>query len=191
MKTILIAIALSLPTLALNTLAQNPGGSPLSTGSTGQSGQVQPPPPPGNRPPPPQLLEKLQNMSPEQRQQFLQDHPRLQQFIKNHPGFAQKTVNGPEAGAGIKDPGHPRVNEVNKREQNLQNRITQGVQNGSLTPQQAANLEKGENRIQQQESTDLQKNNGHLTPGEDRQLNREENRESRRINGDEHGGGRH
>ena len=128
-----------------------------------------------------EMLEKLRAMTPEQRQQFLQNHPRLQQFITNHPNLAQKLAGGAEAGPGIKDPGHPRVNEVNQREQNQQERIAQGVKSGSLTPQEAAKLENGEKQIQQKEATDLQNNNGHLTPAEDRQLNREENRESRRI----------
>ena len=126
-------------------------------------------------------LDKLQAMTPDQRQQFLQNHPKVQQFINNHPVFAQKLANGAEAGPGIKDPGHPRVNEVNQREQNQQNRIAQGVNKGTLNAQQTANLEKGESKIQQKEADDLQKNDGHLTKPEERQLNGEENRESDRI----------
>ena len=38
------------------------------------------------------------------------------------------------AGAGKVDPGHPRVNQVNQREQNQQNRIANGVKNDKLTP---------------------------------------------------------
>ncbi|MGB8581247.1 MAG: hypothetical protein WCD47_10535 [Candidatus Sulfotelmatobacter sp.] len=36
------------------------------------------------------------------------------------------------AGPGVVDPGHPRVNEVNTREQNQQDRIANGVQNGTM-----------------------------------------------------------
>jgi len=125
-----------------------------------------------------ELLDKLQTMTPDQRQQFLQNHPKLQTFVANHPELAQKIANG--------DPGHPRVNEVNNREQNQQARINQGVNTGSLTPQEAAKAENGEKRIQTQEGNDLSKNDGHLTPGEDRRLNREENRESRRIHREKH-----
>jgi len=133
-----------------------------------------------------QMLSKMESMTPDQRQQFLQNHPKLQQFITNHPNYAQKLANGSEAGAGIKDPGHPRVNEVNQREQNQQNRIAQGVKSGSLTPQETANLEKGESHIQKQEANDLQKNNGHLTAAEQSKLNKEENRESRKIHHEKH-----
>lgn len=133
-----------------------------------------------------QMLDKLQGMTPDQRAQFLQNHPNLQQFINNHPQFSRKMANGSEAGAGIKDSGHPRVNEVNQREQNQQNRIAQSLTKGSLTPQEAAKLEKGESHIQQQEADNLQKNNGKLTAGEDHKLNREENRESRRIHRKKH-----
>jgi hypothetical protein len=133
-----------------------------------------------------EMLNKLQTMTPEQRQEFLQNHPKIQQFINNHPNFAQKLANGSEAGAGIKDPGHPRVNEVNQREQDQQQRIAQGVKNDSLTPQQTSQLEKGENRIQHQEAHDLDKHDGHLTKAEQRRLNREENRESEHIYKDKH-----
>ena len=128
-----------------------------------------------------ELLKKLEGMTPDQRQQFLQNHPKLEKFVSNHPEFAQKIASGSAAGAGIKDPGHPRVNEVNRREQNQQDRIAQGVKSGSLTPQEAANLEKGESKIQQQEKADLQKNNGHLTAAEQDKLNKELNKESKRI----------
>ena len=132
------------------------------------------------------LMKKLEGMTPDQRQQFLQNHPKVEQFLNNHPKAEQKLANGAEAGAGIKDPGHPRVNEVNQREQNQQDRIPQGVKSGSLTPQEAANLEKGESKIQQQEKADLQKNNGHLTAAEQAQLNKEENKESKRIHRKKH-----
>ena len=133
-----------------------------------------------------EMLRKLEGMTPDQRQQFLQNHPKLQQFVDNHPKLEQKLANGSEAGAGIKDPGHPRVNEVNQREENQQDRIAQGVSNGTLSPQEAAKLEKGESRIQQQEAQDLQKNNGHLTPAEQAKLNSEENRLSHRIHHEKH-----
>jgi len=54
------------------------------------------------------------------------------------------------AGAGVVDPGHPRVNEVNAREQNQQDRIANGEKNGTLTPGQAAHLENREQRTENQ-----------------------------------------
>src|SRR5580692_1924191 len=78
------------------------------------------------------------------------------------------------AGPGVVDPGHPRVNEVNGREQNQQDRIASGVKNGTMTPGQAAHLENREQKTQNQEKADMAAHNGHLTKSEQRQLNREQ-----------------
>lgn len=90
------------------------------------------------------------------------------------------------AGAGQVDPGHPRVNQVNDREQNQQDRIANGVKNDKLTPGQTANLEKGEQRLQNNEKRDMANDNGHLTKQNQRQLNREANRQSAKIYKDKH-----
>jgi CRISPR/Cas system-associated endoribonuclease Cas2 len=92
----------------------------------------------------------------------------------------------PQAGAGQTDPGHPRVNQVNRRETRQQQRIGNGVKNGKLTPAQTARLEKGENRLQNNEKKDMAKDNGHLTKQDQRQLNREANHMSKRIAADKH-----
>lgn len=99
---------------------------------------------------------------------------------------AQTNSNTSGAGAGIVDPNHPRVNQVNHREQNQQNRIANGIKNDKLTPGQAANLEKGQQRLQNNEKRDMAANNGHLTKADQRQLNREENRQSKKIYKDKH-----
>jgi len=85
------------------------------------------------------------------------------------------------AGAGVVDPGHPRVNQVNNREQNQQNRIANGMKSGKLNSQQATHLEKGETRLQNNQKKDMAANNGHLTKQNQRQLNREANRMSGKI----------
>jgi uncharacterized lipoprotein YajG len=90
------------------------------------------------------------------------------------------------AGAGVVDPGHPRVNQVNGREANQQARIANGINNGTLTPTQASHLEKGEARLQNNEQKDMAADNGHLTKKDQRQLNREANRMSGRIYRDKH-----
>jgi hypothetical protein len=90
------------------------------------------------------------------------------------------------AGAGQVDPGHPRVNQVNRRETRQQNRIANGVKNGSLNPHETARLERGEQRLQNNEKKDMAKDNGHLTKQDQRQLNRESNHMSRRIYKDKH-----
>lgn len=90
------------------------------------------------------------------------------------------------AGAGVYDPGHPRVNQVNGRETAQQDRIANGVKSGKLTPGQTARLERGEQRLQNNEKRDMAKDNGHLTKQDQRQLNREANRMSGRIAADKH-----
>jgi hypothetical protein len=99
---------------------------------------------------------------------------------------AQTQTNTSGAGPGQYDPNHPRVNEVNKREQNQQDRIANGEKNGTMTPGQAAHVEKQEQHIENQEKRDMAAHNGHLTKSEQRQLNREQNRTSKEIYKDKH-----
>jgi hypothetical protein len=79
------------------------------------------------------------------------------------------------------EPGHPRVNEVNQREVNQQNRINQGIKSGQLTPQETSHLETREANLQSTEAKDEAKHNGHLTKAEQRNLNHRENKISRSI----------
>ena len=97
---------------------------------------------------------------------------------------AQTTTSG--AGPGVVDPGHPRVNQVNGREANQQQRIANGVKNGKLTPGQTANLEKREANVQAREQKDMAAHNGHLTKAEQKGINRQQNRISRSIYKDKH-----
>jgi len=99
---------------------------------------------------------------------------------------AAQQDNTSGAGAGKVDPGHPRVNQVNKREQNQQNRIGNGAKSGQLTPGETRRLEHGEQRLQNNEKKDIAKDNGHLTKQDQRQLNREANHMSKRIYKDKH-----
>jgi hypothetical protein len=92
------------------------------------------------------------------------------------------------AGPGQVDPGHPRVNEVNAREQNQQDRIANGLKNDTMTPGQAARVENREQHVENQEKADMAAHNGHLTKGEQRQLNKEQNRTSKQIYKDKHDG---
>lgn len=71
--------------------------------------------------------------------------------------------------------------EVDRREENQQDRIANGVKSGQLTPGETAHLEKQEQRIDNQVKTERAANGGHLTAAERRQVNREQNRESRHI----------
>jgi uncharacterized lipoprotein YajG len=90
------------------------------------------------------------------------------------------------AGPGVVDPGHPRVNEVNSREENQQQRIASGVANGQLNSRQTANLENRETAVQNREQKDMANNGGHLTKSEQRGNNRQQNRISRSIAKDKH-----
>jgi hypothetical protein len=90
------------------------------------------------------------------------------------------------AGPGVVDPGHPRVNQVNHREQNQQRRIGNGIKSGKLNSQQAAHLEKREASVQNREQKDMAQHNGHLTKAEQKGINRQQNRISKSIYKDKH-----
>jgi hypothetical protein len=83
--------------------------------------------------------------------------------------------------AMAQDPGHPRVNEVNQRLENQQDRINKGVADGQINGKQAARDERHDANIARRESIDEAKHGGHLTKAEDRRLNKSENRNSHRI----------
>ena len=99
--------------------------------------------------------------------------------------IAQTTTTS-GAGPGVVDPGHPRVNQVNGRETNQQNRIANGVKNGSLSPKQTSNLENREASVQSREKKDMAAHNGHLTKAEQNGINRQQNRISKSIYKDKH-----
>jgi hypothetical protein len=79
------------------------------------------------------------------------------------------------------DPGHPRVNQVDQRQANQQERIGQGLKSGSLTAGEAARLERNQARIQRQKSADMAAHGGHLTKQEQNQINREQKAQSHAI----------
>jgi len=95
---------------------------------------------------------------------------------------SSSTTSG--AGPGVYDPNHPRVNQVDSREQNQQNRVANGIQSGKMSPGQTAKVERQENHIVKQENKDMAKNNGHLTKGEQVKLNKELNHTSKEIHRD-------
>jgi len=105
-------------------------------------------------------------------------------FVSSAAAQTTTTISG--AGPGVVDPGHPRVNEVNRREENQQKRIANGINNGSLNAHETANLERREASVQKQEQADMAKHNGHLTKTEQRQLNRRQDRISHSIYKDKH-----
>jgi hypothetical protein len=101
--------------------------------------------------------------------------------------IAQTTTTSTSgAGPGTVDPGHPRVNQVNGRETHQQDRIANGVKNGSLSPKETANLEKREANVQSREQKDMAEHNGHLTKAEQKGINRQQNRISKSVYKDKH-----
>jgi uncharacterized lipoprotein YajG len=99
---------------------------------------------------------------------------------------AQTSTDTSGAGPGVVDSGHPRVNQVNRREGRQQQRIGNGIKSGKLNPQQASNLEKREARVQNREQKDMAAHNGHLTKREQKGINRQQNRISKSIDKDKH-----
>jgi len=76
--------------------------------------------------------------------------------------------------------------EIQKRKENQQDRIAQGVKSGELTAGETANLEHKEARLNHEIRHDRAKNGGKLTPKERRQINRQQNHLSRQIYRDKH-----
>ena len=99
---------------------------------------------------------------------------------------AQTANHTSGAGPGVVDPGHPRVNQVNRRQTNQQRRIGNGVKNGSLSPRETAHLERREGSVQRRERRDMAAHNGHLTKAEQVRINRQQNRISKSIYKDKH-----
>lgn len=83
-------------------------------------------------------------------------------------------------------PDHPRVNEVNQRLDNQQERVQQGMADGQINARQAARDERHDANIATRESVDEARHGGHLTRGEDRRLNRSLNHNSARIHHQRH-----
>lgn len=72
------------------------------------------------------------------------------------------------------------------RKERQQDRIAAGVNNGSLTPKETANLENKEVRVNNEIRTDRAANGGNLTGKEKAQVNRQQNRISKDINKQKH-----
>ena len=77
-------------------------------------------------------------------------------------------------------------NEVDKRRENQQDRIANGVKSGQLTAGETAKLETQESKINKEVRTDRQANGGNLTNKQKAQVNRQLNHESARIYNKKH-----
>src|SRR5271169_1527401 len=74
------------------------------------------------------------------------------------------------------------------RKENQQDRIANGVKNGSLTPKETAHLEHKEAKINKEVRTDRKANGGNLTNNEKKQVNQQQNKVSKDIYRDKHNG---
>jgi hypothetical protein len=79
-------------------------------------------------------------------------------------------------------------NEIGQRRENQQDRIANGLRNGTMTAGQAARDENREQGINQQIRADRAGNGGKLTGQEHAQINREQNGASRQIYRQKHSG---
>ena len=79
-------------------------------------------------------------------------------------------------------------NAVGARRYEQQQRVAQGVRNGSLAPGEAARVEGNEQNLNRQVRAERQANGGTLAPSERQNANREQNRESRQIHAEKHNG---
>lgn len=78
--------------------------------------------------------------------------------------------------------------KIHDRKENQQDRIANGVQNGSLTPRETAHLEHREAKLNREIRTERKQNGGNLTNNEKAQVNRQQNRLSRSIYRQKHDG---
>ena len=80
---------------------------------------------------------------------------------------------------------------VGQRQENQQDRIAQGINNGKLSDGEAARLEMKESKLNQEIRTDRQRNGGNLTNNQKAQINRQQNRLSDQIYDAKHDGKNH
>jgi hypothetical protein len=78
-------------------------------------------------------------------------------------------------------------NEVGDRRYNQQQRIANGVRNGTMSAGQASHVEQREQNINRSVAADRAGNGGKLTPQEKQNINQRQNSTSREIHEDKHG----
>jgi tellurite resistance protein len=117
-------------------------------------------------------------LTPKERQRLNQMQDRSSRDIYNQKHDAQTANVGAGAQGNAKDP------RVQKRMQNQDRRIGQGVKSGELTPKEAGRLEADQARIQQTE--ERMKSDGNLTGQERQKLNTMQDRTSDRIDQQKH-----
>jgi hypothetical protein len=79
-------------------------------------------------------------------------------------------------------------NEVGARRDLQQERISNGIASGQMTPAEAAKSERTEQNVNRNVKADRQANGGRLTPAERTNINRGQNGASRQIRDEKHNG---
>jgi broad specificity phosphatase PhoE len=82
--------------------------------------------------------------------------------------------------------GLAQAQEIQERKENQQDRIANGVANGSLTPRETSKLEHKEARLNGEIRHDRRQNGGKLTNKEKAKINRQQNKLSKDIYRDKH-----
>jgi hypothetical protein len=100
------------------------------------------------------------------------------------PAIAQSSsASGQAASTPTTTPTTPTVRQ---RDENQQDRISQGVASGQLTAGEAANLEKKESELNQEQRDMRKLDNGHLTAADKATLQQQQNQMSKQIYKDKH-----
>ncbi len=107
------------------------------------------------------------------------------QQVKRQQNNLSKSIYNDKHNAAVAHYGN---NEVGQRRENQQDRIANGIRNGSMTAGEAARTENREQGINQQIRADRAANGGRLTGQERRQINRQQNGASRQIYRQKHNG---
>ena len=111
-------------------------------------------------------------LTPQERQQVNRQQNNLSRSIYNDKHNAANATYG--------------NNQVGARRENQQDRIAQGIRNGSMSAGEAARAEGRQQNINRQVSADRQANGGRLTQGQRQQINHEQNGASRQIYREKH-----
>lgn len=86
-----------------------------------------------------------------------------------------------QSAPGAADPGHLRINEVQQRIDNQENRVDRGVSDGQINAKQATHDGAKLGREQHSLNQDEAKNGAHISKGEQHNLNKRVNRGNRQI----------
>jgi len=105
-------------------------------------------------------------------------------------GLVLAATGSASAQTAAPDPGHPRVNQVERRIDRQQARVDRGVSAGQITAAQAARDDAKLGREQASLNKDMAGDNGHITRGEQRNLNKRLNKGSAAIHRQRIAGGK-